>query len=1471
MQMTKKVLSVVLAVLMVVSMMSVMAVTAGAATYDGVADGYYVLSEDNGWTPGTALKLNTAYTGSGSEYMGVIDTTANAQYKIAYIQNGEANFWAPAGPNATFDGDYTGKSIIYFKTVNNSWSFKKGTVETEDELKLAASVGGDWKVADSFTSSSVVTLPAGKTMNLDLNGKTVTFSVEYGFANKGTLNVSDSSENKTGKLSGTYGTIDNYGAFTLNSGTIEATAAASQKKVVIWSENNANTSVTINGGTINGTFFGIKVATGTFEMNGGTINAPNGAVILDGAGVVGTLNGGTINAKDGVTVWKTATANITGGTINATNICVSGNGTSGQGGYTINISGGTLVSAEVGVYHPNNGTLNISNGASITGQTAVYAKAGTTNITGGTLTATGAKAAFAHNGNGCNATGDAVVVETCDYPGGVPTVTISGGTFETADGTGGAQLGAYTYREQDQVSVTIDGVTLDTAYGDDQATFVFANGGAIDDIDVDDDYKVVTKDNGDKEVVAKNYVAQVGSTKYESLAEAFTNVADGGTVTVLADTTLANVDIPAGKTVTLDCADKTVTVTPWSFSNHGTLTVTGTSGGLTGEKGLVDNYGTLNIAGGVHSTSLANPAFWNNYDGNVINVTGGTINAAGTAIVNDNGTTNISAGTINGMVILDESDVAGQTAVDAVNFTGGTINGSVVVQDADAAFTMSGDAAITRSVAGNAVEITAGTANLNGGSITCTGAANGVYIVGSDSALNVDGATISNENNFCISSNGTAGNEGFDITINSGTFTSGTDAAVFMPQAGTLEINGGTFTGVEALYIKSGTVTINDGTFVSTANHTDFEHTGNGTKDTGDVIFVENCNYPGGAPVVTINGGTFTPQGEGTYAVAAYSYDDQRTEVTLDNVTVPSAYGVADSTFNLENGATITNITPAEGCSVVEDAQGNKTIVSNDVAEVNGVKYATFQEARNAVKTAGSGTIKILKDFELDGYYGIFGDCTIDLAGHTITGTNNMFQVKSGADLTIAGPGTLDAGAYTAVCVLNGGSLDVKDGAVIKGGTPIYNLGTTTITDGDITASGTGNTGIWNEGGATLTIEDGTITVGDDSWGVVVREQGTSVTMNGGEIVTGSGSYGISGIGNSYDAGYSITVNGGKVQGGSLGIYHPNDGTLVINGGEISGETGVYVKSGDTQVTISGGTIKGTGTATAYDYNGNGGNPTGDALVVDNCGYPGGAPGVQISGGTFISDNAKPVGSYNTVTAGKPETETPIQNFISGGSFNKPVDKDLCTVGYEPTTTVDPQTGMYTVELGNNPLDALEKDDTNKVITAAAAQALDLNEFGLPGGLEYKVASILGVQKKSKIATDVAGEGLRFVAQIDTETAKNCDDYGFLFTKVSGDNISTANFGNDRFAQYLTIDKAGQTCTKKSCKDSTCTVVDGNFGDPSTNNAKYSYVTAAVTGVSAGKGVAAVFYVTIGNNTYYANYTGTPYYGICSPDPSKLS
>ena len=299
------------------------------------------------------------------------------------------------------------------------------------------------------------------------------------------------------------------------------------------------------------------------------------------------------------------------------------------------------------------------------------------------------------------------------------------------------------------------------------------------------------------------------------------------------------------------------------------------------------------------------------------------------------------------------------------------------------------------------------------------------------------------------------------------------------------------------------------------------------------------------------------------------------------------------------------------------------------LAKIDDTYYKTLSAAITAIKGTTGKTLEWLGgDTTLTGVFNRFtlgDDCdfTLDLGGSTLL-MNGAYFTLNGANLTVTN-GTINAkGNNGQLFTVNSGELTITDSTVLNGlgnVSPIAIFGPATI----------------NTSG-TLTAED---------------------------------SFAIAGNGSEGKGGYTINITDGVVSSATApAIYHPNDGTLNISGGEITGATAVYQKAGE--LNISGGTLTANGTASEYTYNGNGANATGDALVIDNCGYPGGTPSANITGGTFISQNAEPIGSY---AYGDNE---PIDGFVSGGEFSAPVPDEFCKTGYHPVT--DPVNGLYTVE-----------------------------------------------------------------------------------------------------------------------------------------------------------------------------------------------
>ena len=128
----------------------------------------------------------------------------------------------------------------------------------------------------------------------------------------------------------------------------------------------------------------------------------------------------------------------------------------------------------------------------------------------------------------------------------------------------------------------------------------------------------------------------------------------------------------------------------------------------------------------------------------------------------------------------------------------------------------------------------------------------------------------------------------------------------------------------------------------------------------------------------------------------------------------------------------------------------------------------------------------------------------------------------------------------------------------------------------------------------------------------------TKFVMNGGEIEKTAGVMGAIMASGNGSSGTTIEINGGSIKSNTVAIYHPQNGSLTINDGYIEGQTAVYVKCGS--ITLNGGELKAIATTkTDYEYNGNGCVLTGDALVIDACGYPDKDPVVTINGGKYTT------------------------------------------------------------------------------------------------------------------------------------------------------------------------------------------------------------------------------------------------------------
>ena len=203
---------------------------------------------------------------------------------------------------------------------------------------------------------------------------------------------------------------------------------------------------------------GGKTLTGTIQVaNGANVTIKNGKMIGGQAiNVFGTTSGDKttltvesdveISAANGYGVCifgesnstsKTGASvvNLNGCKITAeAGIFVSGN-LQNENGNIININGATIESVpEIAVVVNGKATVNVNN-STLKGDTAIYLKAGTVTLNNSKVIGTGAAATPVANGNGANATGDAIVLDSkMGYAGEMVLNIGTGNTIASTNG-----------------------------------------------------------------------------------------------------------------------------------------------------------------------------------------------------------------------------------------------------------------------------------------------------------------------------------------------------------------------------------------------------------------------------------------------------------------------------------------------------------------------------------------------------------------------------------------------------------------------------------------------------------------------------------------------------------------------------------------------------------------------------------------------------------------------------------------------------------------------------------------------------------------------------------------------------------------------------------------------------------------------------------------------------------------------------
>ena len=257
-----------------------------------------------------------------------------------------------------------------------SWATEPASVNSAETLQTAIANGGEVKLDANITLTSMLTIPADKTVTLDLNGLSITSAGKV-IKNNGILTITDTKGG--GKIISTGTTAVGVG-------------------------DNSKTT--------------IKTA---------IIESVEGAVIT------GYATGATINIEDGI--FSASDNAVVAGNGNRTNEA----GAERTVGNTINISGGTFngqiktpTYVACGIYAPWKDTINVTGGTfNITGGAGIVARAGNVTVT---------NAVFNTTGNATGKVGDSRVVVPCSaivfdseaaYPALTNTsaISVEGGTF----------------------------------------------------------------------------------------------------------------------------------------------------------------------------------------------------------------------------------------------------------------------------------------------------------------------------------------------------------------------------------------------------------------------------------------------------------------------------------------------------------------------------------------------------------------------------------------------------------------------------------------------------------------------------------------------------------------------------------------------------------------------------------------------------------------------------------------------------------------------------------------------------------------------------------------------------------------------------------------------------------------------------------------------------------------------------------
>ena len=509
--------------------------------------------------------------------------------------------------------------------------------------------------------------------------------------------------------------------------------------------------------------------------------------------------------------------------------------------------------------------------------------------------------------------------------------------------------------------------------------------------------------------------------------------------------------------------------------------------------------------------------------------------------------------------------------------------------------------------------------------------------------------------------------EAIDAAQDGQTVTLLADAAedVVISKSITLDLGGKTLTntngGKATISVAGGTVTVKNGNVVGGTGYYNIEVTkgsnanltltdvtatagnnGSSMIDNWGTLTITSGTYTGGLNVVkseegsklTITGGTFT----GNYATNGYT----AVILVYGDTTISGGEFIQSATNGKWNHPQVVMTGVVEGYTAITRVTGGNFVnnkssegifhglgkATSDNFEVSG---GTFNKAisegycadgfiptKNADGTYGVKVGQYVAQIGSKKYETLADAIRLATKGKTIT---LLCDVEQNTQLTINKSITLD---------LNGKTIKISGYTAERAQVSVK--GNLTIQDSSEAQTG-------------KICSDYTDTAGR----VVSVENGGKLTIAGGTITT-EGMSGLSGSAVYIASGAEVNMTGGAVK------VDAKRGNVAMN---VKGSTGVFTMSGGSVIAEAG-----DGTET---------------YITAISGSSGST--IQISAGTVSGPQALLAGSSaTTITGGNFTGSITVKNgSISGGTFDRALDKKACAAGYVPTQNGD---GTYGVEIG---------------------------------------------------------------------------------------------------------------------------------------------------------------------------------------------